>query len=198
MTLIPLQIPLRVGYLRGQKSLPPRIFKKKSVKRIVEKRWPKLLKNMERQETDSKHLLCGSGISKYWRDVAQRCMDVQKDGSRSCSDMVERKCSTLGLANAIRSPGSNVINNSYDDLLNTAQQLEIQRMEQELWTLTLKGDDIEAYNNRFHEMVLMCPELVSTEKKKIEKYISWIFPMGIKEMLLLQSLRLCMMQSTWL
>ncbi|GJX15082.1 putative reverse transcriptase domain-containing protein [Tanacetum coccineum] len=32
-------------------------------------------------------------------------------------------------------------------------------------------DDIEAYSNRFHELVLMCPELVSTEKKKIEKYI---------------------------
>ncbi|GKC05351.1 putative reverse transcriptase domain-containing protein [Tanacetum coccineum] len=56
---------------------------------------------------------------------------------------------------------------------------EIQRMEQELWTLTLKGDDIEAYNNRFHELVLMCPELVSTEKKKIEKYIRG-FPEGIK------------------
>ncbi|GKF33150.1 hypothetical protein Tco_0106350 [Tanacetum coccineum] len=37
--------------------------------------------------------------------------------------------------------------------------------------MTLKGDDIEAYNNRFHELVLMCPELVPTEKKKIEKYI---------------------------
>ncbi|GJS21933.1 putative reverse transcriptase domain-containing protein [Tanacetum coccineum] len=48
---------------------------------------------------------------------------------------------------------------------------EIQRMEQELWTLTLKGDDIEAYSNRFHELVLMCPELVLTEKKKIEKYV---------------------------
>ncbi|GJS60858.1 putative reverse transcriptase domain-containing protein [Tanacetum coccineum] len=36
-------------------------------------------------------------------------------------------------------------------------------------TLTLKGDDIEAYSNRFHELVLMCPELVSTESKKIEK-----------------------------
>ncbi|GJU02947.1 putative reverse transcriptase domain-containing protein [Tanacetum coccineum] len=36
-------------------------------------------------------------------------------------------------------------------------------MEKELWTLTLKGDDIEAYSNRFHELVLMCPELVSTE-----------------------------------
>ncbi|GJZ33869.1 reverse transcriptase domain-containing protein [Tanacetum coccineum] len=31
---------------------------------------------------------------------------------------------------------------------------EIQRMEQDLWTLTLKGDDIEAYNNRFHELTL--------------------------------------------
>ncbi|GJX32099.1 hypothetical protein Tco_0241954 [Tanacetum coccineum] len=38
-------------------------------------------------------------------------------------------------------------------------------MEQELWTLTLKGDDIEAYNNRFHELALMCSELVPTEKK---------------------------------
>ncbi|GJR49639.1 putative reverse transcriptase domain-containing protein [Tanacetum coccineum] len=46
---------------------------------------------------------------------------------------------------------------------------EIQRMEQELWTLTLKGDDIEAYNNRFHELALMCHELVPTEKKKIER-----------------------------
>ncbi|GKF76517.1 hypothetical protein Tco_0228987, partial [Tanacetum coccineum] len=31
---------------------------------------------------------------------------------------------------------------------------EIQMMEQELWTLTLKGDDIEAYSNRFQELVL--------------------------------------------
>ncbi|GKF11507.1 putative reverse transcriptase domain-containing protein [Tanacetum coccineum] len=46
---------------------------------------------------------------------------------------------------------------------------EIQRMKQELWTLTLKGDDIEAYNNRFHELALMYPELVPTEKKKIER-----------------------------
>ncbi|GJR65797.1 hypothetical protein Tco_0011862 [Tanacetum coccineum] len=52
-------------------------------------------------------------------------------------------------------------------------------MEQELWTLTLKGDDIEAYNNRFHELALMCPELVPTEKKKIERYTCG-FPERIK------------------
>ncbi|GJX25978.1 putative reverse transcriptase domain-containing protein [Tanacetum coccineum] len=56
---------------------------------------------------------------------------------------------------------------------------EIQRMEQELWTLTLKGDDIEAYNNRFHELALMCPKLVPTEKKKIERYTRG-FPERIK------------------
>ncbi|GJZ13924.1 putative reverse transcriptase domain-containing protein [Tanacetum coccineum] len=47
---------------------------------------------------------------------------------------------------------------------------EIQRIEQELWTLTLKGDDIEAYSNRFHELVLMCPELVSTERRRLKRH----------------------------
>ncbi|GJW69914.1 putative reverse transcriptase domain-containing protein [Tanacetum coccineum] len=56
---------------------------------------------------------------------------------------------------------------------------EIQRMEQELWTLTLKGDDIEAYNNRFHELALTCHELVPTEKKKIKRYVRG-FPERIK------------------
>ncbi|GJY41552.1 putative reverse transcriptase domain-containing protein, partial [Tanacetum coccineum] len=48
---------------------------------------------------------------------------------------------------------------------------EIQKMEQELWNLTLKGDDIETYINRFHELSLMCPDLVPTENKKIKKFI---------------------------
>ncbi|GJU92016.1 hypothetical protein Tco_1304439 [Tanacetum coccineum] len=45
-----------------------------------------------------------------------------------------------------------------------------QRIEHELWTLTLKGGDIEGYNNRFHKLALMCLELVTLEKK-IECYI---------------------------
>ncbi|GJT79167.1 putative reverse transcriptase domain-containing protein [Tanacetum coccineum] len=75
---------------------------------------------------------------------------------------------TLGLANANQIPWSNV-----KAMMTTeyCPATEIEKMEQELWTLTLKGDDIEAYSNRFHELVLMCPELVPTEKKKIEKYI---------------------------
>nr|GEW47059.1 putative reverse transcriptase domain-containing protein [Tanacetum cinerariifolium] len=42
-----------------------------------------------------------------------------------------------------------------------------------------QGDDIKAYNNRFHELALMCPDLVPTEKKKIERCIKG-FPERIK------------------
>ncbi|GJW41592.1 putative reverse transcriptase domain-containing protein [Tanacetum coccineum] len=74
---------------------------------------------------------------------------------------------TLGLVNANHIPWT-----EFKTMMTTeyCPATEIQRMEQELWTLTLKGDDIEAYNNRFHELALMCPELVPTEKKKIERY----------------------------
>ncbi|GJR47486.1 putative reverse transcriptase domain-containing protein [Tanacetum coccineum] len=34
-----------------------------------------------------------------------------------------------------------------------------------------EGDDIEGYNNRFHELALMFPDLVTPEKKKIVRYI---------------------------
>ncbi|GJY90919.1 putative reverse transcriptase domain-containing protein, partial [Tanacetum coccineum] len=83
---------------------------------------------------------------------------------------------TLGLVNANR-----ITWNEFKTMMTTEYCLttEIQRMEQELWTLTLKGDDIEAYNNRFHELALICPDLVPNEKKKIERYIRG-FPEGIK------------------
>ncbi|GJZ44364.1 putative reverse transcriptase domain-containing protein [Tanacetum coccineum] len=98
------------------------------------------------------------------------------------------------LANANQIPWSNV-----KAMMTTeyCPATEIQRMEHELWTLTLKGDDVEAYNNRFHELVLMCPELVSTESKKIEKYIRGFPERESKEISLLQSLQLCMMSSSW-
>ncbi|GJT40367.1 putative reverse transcriptase domain-containing protein [Tanacetum coccineum] len=83
---------------------------------------------------------------------------------------------TLGLANANRIPWT-----EFKSMMTTEYwpTTKIQRMEQELWTLTLKGDDIEAYNNRFHELALMCPDLVPNEKKKVERYIKG-FPKRIK------------------
>nr|GEU40079.1 putative reverse transcriptase domain-containing protein [Tanacetum cinerariifolium] len=83
---------------------------------------------------------------------------------------------TLGLVNASRIPWT-----EFKSMMTTEYfpAIEIQRMEQELWTLTLKGDDIEAYNNRFHELALMCLDLVPNEKKKIKRYMKG-FPEKIK------------------
>ncbi|GJR33771.1 putative reverse transcriptase domain-containing protein [Tanacetum coccineum] len=43
---------------------------------------------------------------------------------------------------------------------------EIQRMESELWNLRVKDYNITAYTQRFNELILLCPEMVPTEKKK--------------------------------
>nr|GFC13198.1 putative reverse transcriptase domain-containing protein [Tanacetum cinerariifolium] len=47
----------------------------------------------------------------------------------------------------------------------------IQRMEQELYNLRMKGMDIDGYNNRFHELALMCLRMVEPEAVKVEQYI---------------------------
>ncbi|GJU18635.1 putative reverse transcriptase domain-containing protein [Tanacetum coccineum] len=52
-------------------------------------------------------------------------------------------------------------------------------MESRALTLTLTGDISRLTSIRFHELVLMCPELMPTESKKIGKYIRG-FPEGIK------------------
>ncbi|GJW49983.1 putative reverse transcriptase domain-containing protein [Tanacetum coccineum] len=44
---------------------------------------------------------------------------------------------------------------------------EIQRMEVELWNLRVKDSNISAYTQRFNELVLLFPEMVSSKKKKV-------------------------------
>nr|GFB99320.1 hypothetical protein [Tanacetum cinerariifolium] len=56
---------------------------------------------------------------------------------------------------------------------------EVQRMEDELRSLKLRDTNIAAYTQRFHELVLLCPEAVPTEKKKVEVYIKGL-PENIK------------------
>ncbi|GJT83116.1 putative reverse transcriptase domain-containing protein [Tanacetum coccineum] len=187
---------------RAKNHAALRRFKKKSgLRGLVRKKsvWPKAIEEYEKTRVDSKNT-GGSGSANTGGTVApdvQGCSykifmngsahSFQRDWKAYllvCVCTFESRAltwwngnvQTLGLANANQIPWSNV-----KAMMTTeyCPATEIQRMEQELWTLTLKGDDIEAYNNRFHELVLMCPELVSTEKKKIEKYIRG-FPEGIK------------------
>nr|GEW35737.1 putative reverse transcriptase domain-containing protein [Tanacetum cinerariifolium] len=47
----------------------------------------------------------------------------------------------------------------------------LQRLDQELYNLKLKGTDIDGYTNRFHELALLCPRMVEPDQVKVEQYI---------------------------
>ncbi|GKA64219.1 putative reverse transcriptase domain-containing protein [Tanacetum coccineum] len=154
--------------------MPPRRFKKKSVKRLVEKRVAKAIEEYEKSRAN----LDSAGSSRGNPGNAGRTVNVYGCshntlmngkphlfngtkgvvGLRRWIEKVEQVFETCKCAEEDKT----TMTTEY------CPAIEIQRMEQDLWTLTLKGDDIEAYNNRFHELALMCLELVSTEKKKIE------------------------------
>nr|GEZ83256.1 hypothetical protein [Tanacetum cinerariifolium]GEZ83263.1 hypothetical protein [Tanacetum cinerariifolium] len=48
---------------------------------------------------------------------------------------------------------------------------EIQMMECELWNLRVKEMDISSYFTRFNELMILCPGMVPTKRKKVEAYI---------------------------
>ncbi|XP_023742451.1 uncharacterized protein LOC111890578 [Lactuca sativa] len=48
---------------------------------------------------------------------------------------------------------------------------EIQKMEQELWNLTIQNSNIDAYISKFSELSLMCPRMITSEGKNIERFI---------------------------
>ncbi|GJY13833.1 hypothetical protein Tco_0383142, partial [Tanacetum coccineum] len=49
---------------------------------------------------------------------------------------------------------------------------EIQKMESELWNLTVKNNDLAAYNRRFQEFItMMCTKMVPEEEDRVEKFI---------------------------
>ncbi|GKD59925.1 hypothetical protein Tco_1297434, partial [Tanacetum coccineum] len=45
---------------------------------------------------------------------------------------------------------------------------EIQKMETELWNLTVKGNDLTAYTQRFQELILLCTRMVPDEEDRVE------------------------------
>ncbi|GJR80598.1 putative reverse transcriptase domain-containing protein [Tanacetum coccineum] len=48
---------------------------------------------------------------------------------------------------------------------------EIQKMEYELWNLTVKKNDLAAYTQRFQELTMMCTKMVPEEDDRVEKFI---------------------------
>ncbi|XP_023738933.1 uncharacterized protein LOC111886928 [Lactuca sativa] len=48
---------------------------------------------------------------------------------------------------------------------------EIQKMEHEQWNLTVQNSDIDVYISRFSELSLLCPGMITSEGKNIERFI---------------------------
>ena len=53
---------------------------------------------------------------------------------------------------------------------------EFQKLEEELWSLTMKNSDIVAYTARFSDLVILCPGMVPTESKKVVRFIWSLSP----------------------
>ncbi|GJR45535.1 putative reverse transcriptase domain-containing protein [Tanacetum coccineum] len=48
---------------------------------------------------------------------------------------------------------------------------EIQKMESELWNLTVKNNDLTAYTQRFQELTMLCTKMVPEEEDQVERFI---------------------------
>ncbi|GJW37825.1 putative reverse transcriptase domain-containing protein [Tanacetum coccineum] len=158
--------------------MPPKMMKRKAVKKMVKKRveaiaeYEKTRAKLDNAEGSGSVNTGGVVASNVQGCTHKTFMNEDKvmfaaSTFESCAlTWWNRNVHTLGLVNANHIPW-----NEFKTLMTTEYfpATKIQRMKQELWTLTLKGDDIKAYNYHFHELALMCPDLVPTEKKKVER-----------------------------
>ena len=53
---------------------------------------------------------------------------------------------------------------------------EVQKLEQELWNLTVKDSNIEAYIARFNDLALLCLEMITSKSNKVERFIWGLTP----------------------
>ncbi|GKC92636.1 hypothetical protein Tco_1158078 [Tanacetum coccineum] len=61
----------------------------------------------------------------------------------------------------------------------TRVELKLLPMESELWNLTVKGNDLTAYTQRFQELILLCSKMVPKKDDRVERYI-WGIPDNIQ------------------
>lgn len=45
---------------------------------------------------------------------------------------------------------------------------EMQNLEQELWNLIMEDENIVAYTDRFNDLAIFCPNLVTLEYKRLK------------------------------
>ncbi|GJS88490.1 hypothetical protein Tco_0771126 [Tanacetum coccineum] len=172
--------------------MPPRRFKKKSIRKIVEKCVAKTIEEYKKTIADSNNA-GGSGSADTGGTVAPEMHGCSyKTFTNGKPHSFSGTEGVVGMKHWFEKIEQvfEICKCAEDDKVKftvcTFEGRALIWWNENVQTLGLANanqipwrDDIEAYNNRFHELFLMCPEFVSTEKKKIEKYIRG-FPEGVK------------------
>ncbi|KAI3810118.1 hypothetical protein L1987_19727 [Smallanthus sonchifolius] len=70
---------------------------------------------------------------------------------------------------------------SWEDLKNMmieeyCPRNELQKIETEMWNLQMIGDDVEGYTDRFNELAIQVPHMVTPEHKRVERYLWGLAP----------------------
>nr|GEV27828.1 putative reverse transcriptase domain-containing protein [Tanacetum cinerariifolium] len=163
--------------------MPPKMMKRKAVKKMVKKRIAEAIEEYEKTRANQGNAsgsgLTNTGGSMNVQDCTHKTFMNRKPhpfnetegvvGLRRWIEKIEQVFEICKCAeeDKLMFAASTFEGRALTWCNGNCPATEIQRMEEELWTLTLKGDDIKAYNNRFHELALMCPDLVPNEKKKL-------------------------------
>nr|GEV12610.1 putative reverse transcriptase domain-containing protein [Tanacetum cinerariifolium] len=106
---------------------------------------------------------------------------VMEDIRREMGDMHAELLTLREQGRRARHPGSNVralnhqeASRDADSHIYTQEEndRQVKKLENELWNLKVKGNDVPTYTEHFQELTLICTKFVSNETEKIDKYIS--------------------------
>ncbi|GJX59845.1 putative reverse transcriptase domain-containing protein [Tanacetum coccineum] len=142
--------------------MPPRRLKKKYVKRLVEKRMAKAIEEYKKSRAN----LDSAGSSGGNTGNAEGTVNVQGCSHKTFMNGKPHSFNgTEGVVGLRRWIEKTMMTMEY------CPATKIQKIEQELWTLTLKGDDIEAYNNRFYELPATLHDAINMARELVKQAV---------------------------
>ncbi|GJX86523.1 putative reverse transcriptase domain-containing protein [Tanacetum coccineum] len=98
-----------------------------------------------------------------------------RPGARECIYQDIMKCQPLSShKRTIRTDAAYAL--SWRELLKLMTKVycprnEIQKIETELWNLSVKNNDMATYTQRFQELTMMCTKMVPEEEDRVERFI---------------------------
>ncbi|GJT61990.1 putative reverse transcriptase domain-containing protein [Tanacetum coccineum] len=150
--------------------MPPRRLKRGAVERLMKNQVAKVIAGYERNKTNPENAR-GAGGAGESRPENTRGVNAPK--VLGCSYKTFLNCkprSFSGTEGIVKFAACTQEGRALMWWNGNVHTLGLSNAKRIPWS-DLKRDDIEGYNNCFHELASMCPDLVTPERKKIERYV---------------------------